>query len=140
MQDVEENGENIFGQDFQEYLNKDHFNLNPSLGTGKNETGANTSGNNSLFEKIDEINNYHPQTELKKDDIKNKEKFRFKPKKNIERNSFKDLNKVLQKKTSRGDVPTKKRKKTKTDMDYTLKNKTEINPEIKKKRFRKKNL
>ena len=135
MKDEDEN-KDIFGADFQDYLDKDHFNLNPSMGTGKNETGANTRGNNSMLDKIDELNSYHPQTELKKDDIKNKQKFRLKQKNSIAGNSLNDLNKILQKKISREDDPTKKPKKTKSEMDFTPK--TEINPEIKKKEIEKK--
>ena len=134
--DREKEEKDFFGTDYQDYINdKGHFNLNPSIGTGKNETGTNTPGNNSMFEKIDDLNNYHPQTELRKDNIKNKEK---KHKNSIVENSSKNLSKILQKKKTRGDGPTKKRKKTKSEMDFTLKNKTEINPEIKKKEIEKK--
>ena len=136
MQDEDyENREekDFFGLDFQNYIDKEPFNANPSMGTGKNETGTNTPGNNSMFDKIDELNNYHPQTELKKDGIKIKEKYKLKHKNSIAVNSSNDLSKTLQKKKARGDAPTKKRKKTKSEMDFTLKTRTEINPEIKKK-------
>ena len=93
-----------------------------------------------MFEKIDKIDNYHAQTELKKDDKKFKDKNKLKHKNSVAGNSSNDLNKILQKKKTRGDEGvTKKKKKTKTEMDLTLKNnKTEINPEIKKKENEKK--
>jgi ribosomal protein S16 len=134
----EKEEKDYFGLDYQNYLDAPHF--NPSLGTGKKDTGAETPSNNSMFEKIDNIGNYHPQTELKKDDKKFKDKHKLKHKNSEAGNSSNDLIKTLQKKKARGDegVNKKKKKKTKTEMGLTLKNKTEINPEIKKKENEKK--
>ena len=122
---------NIFGEEYQIF---DDPNFNPSQGTGKNDTGANTHKNNSNFDKINELEEYqYPQTELKKNDKKTKEIFKVKHKNSIAGNSSKELSKILQRKTSRAEASTKKKKKTKSEMDFTLKNKTEVNCEDKKK-------
>ncbi len=126
----EKEKEDIFGED---YLNFDKLNYNISQGTWKNDTGANTHKNNPKFDKNNDLEEYqYPQTELNKDKKKTKEKFKIKHKNSIAENSP-EFSKILQKKTSRAEAPTKKRKKTKSDMDFTLKNKTEVNREDKKK-------
>ena len=114
----EKEEQDYFGIDFKNYLDLPYY--NPSLGTGKKETGAETPLNNSMFEKIDKIDNYHAQTELKKDDKKFKDKNKLKHKNSVAGNSSNDLNKILQKKKTRGDEGViKKKKKTKTEMDLT---------------------
>ena len=126
----EKEKEDIFGED---YKNFDKLNYNFSQGTWKNDTGANTHKNNPKFDKNNDLEEYqYPQTELNKDKKKTKEKFKIKHKNSIAENSP-EFSKILQKKTSRAEAPTKKRKKTKSDMDFTLKNKTEVNREDKKK-------
>ena len=120
----------IFGDD-------DFGNLNNiySIGTGRNETGADSNKNNNNFEKIEEFEPRLYQTELNKSNQKTKEKNKFKHKNSITGNSSKDLEKILQKKKLRDDKEkTKKKKKTKSEMDFTtLRNETEINSEEKKK-------
>lgn len=123
--------ENYVGIDYQDYDEKQKQEwANPSY-TGKNETVANNPGKKSLLGIIYEKEQYHPQTELKLNEKKIKEKFEIR-KNSISGNSTKDLkNGILKKKTSRcvDEIP-KKKPKAKSDMDLTYKNKTEINREV----------
>ncbi len=129
-EEKEKEEKDIFGEEYQNF-DKPFFNV--SQGTWKNDTGANTHKNNSKFDKNNDLEEYqYPQTELNKDKKRTKEKLKLKHKNSIAENSP-GLNKVLQKKTSRAEGPTKKKKKTKSDMDFTLQNKTEVNREDKKK-------
>ena len=104
----------IFG-DFDGNLNNIY-----SIGTGRNETGADSYKNNNNFEKIEEFKPLHYQTELNKSNQKTKEKNKFKHKNSIAGNSSKDLEKILQKKKFRNDKEKTKKKKTKSEMDFTI--------------------
>ena len=119
----------IFGDyDFE------NFNNIYSIGTGRNETGADSNKNNNNFEKIEGFEALHYQTELNKSNQKTKEKNKFKHKNSFAGNSSKELEKILQKKKFRNDKERTKKKKTKSEMEFTtLKNETEINYEEKKK-------
>lgn len=127
MYDKKEDIENaIYG-----YCSLEQLNNNFSMGTGRNETGVDSNQNKHNFEKIEEIKILHFQTEKNKSNQKTIEKNKFKHKNSLD--SSKD-SKILQKKKLREEKEkTKKSKKTKSEMDYTLKNKTEINEENKKK-------
>ena len=127
--------ENILRDDYQNYV--DNQNYNPSFGTGKNETGAESHHGHDIFEKFNDIDKYYPQTELRREDKKEKVKTNLKRKKSVIGNSSKDLDNILNKKTSR-DEKIEKKKKNKSEMDFTLKYKTEINYEEKKKENEKK--
>ena len=128
-EDDDKDEDNYLGIDYQDYDEKQkQERINPSY-KGRNETVANNPGKNSLLGIIYEKEQYHPQTELKPKEKKIKEI----RKNSISGNSTKDLKSgVLKKKTSRyvDEIP-KKKQKTKSDMDLTLKNKTEINREVK---------
>ena len=128
----EKEEKDFFGDDYQNLV--DNIYNNPSLGTGKNETGADSPHYNGIFEKIN-LDKY-PQTELSKDG--KKEKTNLKHKNSVALNSSKELDNILNKKTNRDEKKNKKKRKTKTEMDITLKNKTEINCEEKKKENEKK--
>ena len=123
--------EGIFGGSEYENFTDLHSKL-----TAKNEPVMNGSLNKAMFEKIEDIKFGHHQTELNKDEKKPKEKTKMKHKNSISGNSSNDLINVLQKKTNRdGGEKTKKKKtkKTKSEMDFTLRHKTELNLEEKKK-------
>ena len=128
----EKEEKDFFGDDYQNLV--DNIYNNPSLGTGKNETGVDSPYNNGIFEKIN-LDKY-PQTELSKDG--KKEKGNLKHKNSVALNSSKELDNILNKKTNRDEKKNKKKRKTKTEMDISIKNKTEINYEEKKKENEKK--
>ena len=129
MHDKEEDIENaIYGDCLPDQINN-----NFSIGTGRNETGADSNQNNHNFEKIEEMEILHFQTEKNKSNQKTIEKNKSKHKKSLA--STKDLAKILQKKKLREEK--EKTKKSKSEMDYTLRNKTEINKEDKKKKEKK---
>lgn len=122
----ERDNDNIFGDDYKEYLNNGNHH-NPSMNTGKIDTSEETP----RFEKIDKADNYHPMTELNKPDKKTKEKTKKHKKSLALISSSSESKELLQKKTSRaGDG---KKKKTKSEMELTFQNKTEIRPEKNKK-------
>ena len=127
-EDKDDKGDNIFGEDYN-YFDKE------GIGAGKNQTGYEnvpTDENNFIrSHDLQENNKKYPQTELNNSE----QIFKVKNRINNERNSStKELPKVLNRKKSRADeaIPKKKRK-TKTNMDITLKSKTEVNTEDKKK-------
>ena len=126
--DLEEdaNEQNVIG-DYQNFLEEPQY--LDEINQKKNDTLKDNASNNDIFEKINEIGNFHHQTELNKEDLKTKEHKKIKHKNSISGNSTNDLFKALKKKTNReGEKRAKKKKKTKTDnMDFSLKNKTELN-------------
>ena len=123
--------EEFLGEDYQNFdvykENEEH-----SIGTGKKETGPETFKNKGLFEKIDESDQYKPQTEFNKNEKKLDKKTSFARKGSLAGNSSKNLPKILWKKTNR-DEP----EKTKSEMDITLKNKTEFDKVESEKKFMK---
>ena len=117
--------EEFLGEDYQNFdvykENEEH-----SIGTGKKETGPETFKNKGLFEKIDESDQYKPQTEFNKNEKKLDKKTSFARKGSLAGNSSKNLQKILRKKTNRDDPEPKQKEKRKSEMDITLKNKTEV--------------
>ena len=126
--DLEEdtNEQNVIG-DYQNFLEEPQ--VLDKINQKRNDTLKDSVSNNDIFEKINDLENYHHQTELNKEDLKTKEHKKIKHKNSISGNSSNDLFKALKKKTNReGEKRTKKKKKTKTDnMDFSYKNKTELN-------------
>jgi hypothetical protein len=111
--DLEEdqNEQNVIG-DYQNFL--DLPQESDEKNQKRNDTLKNNASNNDIFEKINEIGNFHHQTELNKEDLKTQEHKKIKHKNSINGNSSNDLFKALKKKTNReGEKRTKKRKKQK---------------------------
>jgi hypothetical protein len=127
----EENKEFLFGNEYANFETERN-----ETGGYQAGTGFNNPRNNNRLMNINEIEEHlekHPQTELNKNPQKIKDRINHKM--NNEKNSSSDkLPKVLQKKTSRIEGPKKKRR-TKTKMDITLKSKTEVASEDKKKNY-----
>ena len=70
-QDEEKEEKDLLGGDYLNYLNKEEY-----TNDIKNETLKDYIDYKGDFEKINEINNYHPQTELSKEDQKTKKKMK----------------------------------------------------------------
>ena len=124
-EDIEDS--NVIG-DYQDFINGPQ--PNNEINQIKIGTFKDCHSNQGMLEKIDDFRNYHHQTELNKEDQKTKGNKKIKRKNSFSGNTSNEQFKALQKKTNRdGEKKAKKKKKTITDnnMDFTLKNKTEIN-------------
>ena len=122
--------EEFLGEDYQNF---DAYKENEeySIGTGKKETDLESFQKKGSFEKIDELDQYKPQTEFNKNEKKFGQKASFARKRSLAGN----LEKILKKKTNRDEPEVKKKEKTKSEMDLTLKNKTEVDKEESEKKI-----
>ena len=122
--------EEFLGEDYQNF---DVYKENEeySIGTGKKEKDLETFQKKGSFDKIDESDQYKPQTEYNKNEKKMGKKASFARKRSLAGN----LEKILKKKTNRDEPEVKKKEKTKSEMDFTLKNKTEVDKEESEKKI-----
>jgi len=112
--------EEFLGEEYQNF-DLDKENIDYSLGTGKRETGPESFKNKGFFEKLDEGDHYKPQTEFNKNEKKFDKKTSF-----ARKGSFAENSNILKKKTNRDEPQAKKEEKMKSEMDITLKYKTEV--------------
>ena len=112
--------EDFLGEDYQNF---DAYKENEEFSIG---TGPETFQNKGFFEKLEQSDQYKPQTEFNKNEKKLNQKPNCARKGSLAGNSSKNLPKILKKKTNRDEPEPKKKEKTKSEMDLTLKNKTEV--------------
>ena len=88
LEEEEANEQNVIG-DYQNYLEQPQY--LDEINQKRNDTLKDNASNNDIFEKINEIGNFHYQTELNKEDLKTKEHKKIKHKNSISRGMARGL-------------------------------------------------